>query len=88
MWQVPPNILEEHILNWTYCTRVALFFLSFVQAAATKCSFTMNFKCLQRSRTILLLNGRKENDISLVVTSKFIYLVLLFIKCVDIVFVY
>lgn len=88
MWQVAPKVLEEYILSWTYSTRMVLFFFSFVQAAAMKCSFAMNFKYFQRSRAILLLNGRKENDISLIVTSKFIYLVLLFIKCVDIVFVY
>lgn len=35
MWQVAPKVLEEHILNWTYCARVALFLFSFVQAAAT-----------------------------------------------------
>lgn len=35
MWQVAPKVLEEHILNWTYCTRVALFLFSFVQAATT-----------------------------------------------------
>lgn len=35
MWQVAPKVLEEHILNGTYCTRVALFSFSFVEAAAT-----------------------------------------------------
>jgi len=80
MCKVSPKVLEEHILNWTYCTRVALFLFSFVRAAATKCSFAMNLKCLQRSRTILLLNGRKERDDSLVITSKFTYIVLLFYK--------
>lgn len=83
-----PKVLEEHILNRTYSTGVALFLLSFVQAVATKRSFAICFKYLKRSRIILLLNGRKENDISLVLTSKFIYLVLLFIKCFGIVFVY
>lgn len=68
MWQVTPEVLEEYILNWTNCTRMALFLFSFVQAAATKFSFTMNTGFLQRSRIILLLNGRKEKDISLSVT--------------------
>lgn len=77
MWQVALKVLEEYILSWTCSTTVALFLFSFVQAAATKCSFAMNFKCLQRSRAILLLNGRKKNDIFLIVTSKFIYLVIL-----------
>lgn len=39
---------------------MSLFLFSFVQAVATKCSFSINFKCLQGSRTILLLNERKK----------------------------
>lgn len=34
MWQVTPKVLEEYMLNWTYCTRMALFLFSFVQPAA------------------------------------------------------